>query len=246
MSSHVWFKSESFGSRFVGASLILLIGLVFSVTAQAKEDVELIGGRFDFGYVPYGTTIKHRATLVNQCDAIVKITSVVPGCGCTQIPLKKKELAPGESLEVEILLETNKIRQGLFQKAPVFYTDSPETPRLTVTLMGFNLKTDDPQPPIVVTPSVVHLKKDQVAVEGAIEIRNNTRQNIMPRLAEGGKAQFLEVEMPYRQITPGKTEVMKIRLKAGSVSEDRLDESVTIVFNDQKQSRFTIPISITR
>ncbi len=229
--------------RFTAA---FAIGALAFTTASAKEDVEVIGGQFDFGYVPFGSTIKHRATLVNQCDTIVTITRVVPGCGCTQIPLKKKQLAPGESLEVEILLETNKIRQGSFQKAPVFYTDSRETPRMTVTLTGINLKSNDPQPPIKVTPELVHLKKDADSAPGQIEIVNNTSKNIMPRVADGGKPSFLDIEMPYRQITPGKMETMRVKLRAGMVSEDKLDESITVIFNDQKQSRFTIPISITR
>ena len=233
-------------NRLRNIAFALVIGLAPVATATASEDIELVGGRFDFGYVPFGSTIKHRATLVNQCDTIDTITRVVPGCGCTQIPLKKKQLAPGESLEVEILLETAKIRQGTFQKSPVFYTDSRETPRLTVTLSGFNLKPDDPQPPIMVTPELVYLKNNPSSATGQIEIINNTGKNIMPRVADGGKPNFLEIEMPYRQIIPGKTETMRVKLIAGLVSEDRLDESITVVFNDQKQSRFTIPISITR
>lgn len=216
------------------------------MSASATEDVDLIGGRFDFGYVPFGSRIKHRATLVNQCDTIVTITRVVPGCGCTQIPLKKKQLAPGESLEVEILLETAKIRQGTFQKAPVFYTDSRETPRLTVTLSGFNLKSDDPQPAIKVTPLSVHLKKDTDDAAALIEVVNNTGKNIMPRIVEGGKPDCLEIDMPYRQISPGKMETMRVKLVADLVYEDTLDESITVIFNDPKQSKFTIPISITR
>lgn len=228
------------------AFAMLMVMSAVSPALFAKEDVELIGGRFDFGYVPYGTTIKHRATLVNQSNSLVKITKVVPGCGCTQIPLKKKELVPGESLEVEILLETDKIRQGIFQKAPVFYTDSRETPRLTITLTGFNLKPSEPQPPIKVTPTLISLKKSDASAAGTIEIVNNTGRGVVPKLVEGGNSQYLTVEMPYRQINPGKTETMNVKLIAGSVSEDRLDESITFVFNDQKQTRFTIPISITR
>lgn len=230
----------------IKSALVALFCLVLFGQAFAKEDVDVIGGRFDFGYVPFGTTIKHRAVLVNQCDSIVKITRVVPGCGCTQIPLKKKELAPGESLEVEIILETGKIRQGLFQKAPVFYTDNRETPRITITLMGFNLKPDDNQPPIKVSPVVVHLQKSQPNAVGSIEIVNNTGRNIIPKMAAGAQPDFLQIEMPYRQISPGQKETISVKLVTDSLREDTTDESITIVFNDQKQSRFTIPISITR
>ncbi|MBK7090467.1 MAG: DUF1573 domain-containing protein [bacterium] len=230
-------------------ALALSMLLLFTATSPslfAKEDVELIGGRFDFGYVPYGTIIKHRATLINQSNSLVKITKVVPGCGCTQIPLKKKELTPGESLEVEILLETDKIRQGIFQKAPVFYTDSRETPKLTITLTGFNLKATEPQPPIKVKPNVISLKKSDANASGTIEIVNNTGRGIVPKLVEGGYSPYLKIEMPYHQINSGKMETMNVKLIAGSVSEDRMDESITFVFNDQKQTRFTIPVSISR
>ncbi len=236
--------------RVQGVACAFVVAIAMTITsanpAMAKEALNVIGGYFDFGYIPFGTLVKHRAILINQCDSIVKITRVVPGCGCTQIPLKKKQLAPQESLEVEIIMDTGKIHQGLFKKAPTIYTDNVETPRVVISLEGFNLGTDDTQPLIGVTPNSLHFRKGQANPTDTVQIENKNSRGIVAKLADAPRASFINVQMPYREIAFGKHEPMIVTLKSSALHEDTMDESVTIVFNDLKRTRITLPISITR
>jgi hypothetical protein len=232
-------KSGTIRALFGALTILALVG-----TASAKEALVVSGDNFDFGYVPYHTLIKHRAVLVNQCDTVIKIIKVIPGCGCTQIPMTKDQLAPGESLAVEMILDTGKIRLGFFQKAPVFLTDNRETPRVTVNLSGINLKPDDPPPPIILSPRTLEFRSSQPDYVGAIEITNKGQKNATARLVTG--SEYVTIELPIVQIAPGRKQSMTVKLKPGAVKIDKLDESITIVFNDNRQSRFTIPISILR
>lgn len=212
--------------------------------ANAKEALVVSGDNFDFGYVPYRSLIKHRAMLINQCDSVIKIIKVIPGCGCTQIPMTKDQLAPGESLAVEMILDTGKIRMGFFQKAPVFLTDNRETPRVTINLSGINLKPDDPPPPIILAPRTLEFRNSQPDYAGTIEITNKSQKNVVARLVSG--SEYVNAELPVMQIAPGRKQSMTVKLKPGTIKMDKLDESITISFNDNRQSRFTIPISILR
>lgn len=227
-------------------AVVLCLGLMiaFTGTASAKEALIVSGDTYDFGFVPYNTLIKHRAMLVNQCDSVIKIMKVIPGCGCTQIPMKKDQLAPGESLAVEMILDTGKIKTGFFQKAPVFLTDNRETPRVTVNLTGVNLKPDDPPPPMILTPRNLEFRRSHPDVVGTIEIMNRSQKGVTARLLSG--SEYVEATLPVMQIAPGRKQTMSVRLKADAVKIDKLDESITIVFDDARQSRFTIPISILR
>ena len=153
-------------SLFATFTVIMVTTITVPGFCQTKKEaLDATGTRFDFGYVPFNTTVKHRATLFNQCDSVVNITRVVPGCGCTQIPLKRKVLAPGDSVEVEMLFETGKIHPGLFEKAPVIYTDNRETPRVTFHIYGFNLQPDDVQPKITVLPQTIDFRKRRIGQE---------------------------------------------------------------------------------
>jgi hypothetical protein len=241
-----WFRVFRLSPRSLGLLSALLMLLSVAGKAGTMEAIDAVGAHFDFGYVPFGSQIKHRVILINQCDSIVKITRVVPGCGCTQIPLKKKQLAPKESLEVEIILDTGKIQRGLFHKAPTIFTDNMETPRVIINLEGFNLKADETQPLIKLTPNTLHFQKSLGNPVDTVEITNNTPRGITAKLADGPQAPFLSVETPYLQINSGRHDEMIVKLRASGLEEDTMDESITIVFNDLKRTRITIPVSITR
>ena len=229
---------------FIAASSLLLFQASSVAGQEKKEALDVIGAKCDFGYVPYGTIVKHRATLINQSDTVVNITRVVPGCGCTQIPLKTKVLKPGDSLEVEMTFETGKIHPGQFEKSPAIYTDNRETPRVTFHIFGFNLKSDEPQPPIRVEPKTISFTKGGSAGGIRVEIYNGGSRNVFPHLVDELKSPYVDVEMPIRQIVPGKKEIMTVKLQAAKMEISRSDESITLVFNDAKQTRWTIPITI--
>ena len=55
---------------------------------------------------------------------------------------------------------------------------------------------------------------------------------------------YLEVTLPTKQIGPGQKDTITVKFIAASLQESKADESVTLVFNDMKQTRWTIPISI--
>ncbi|MGB5107893.1 MAG: DUF1573 domain-containing protein [Candidatus Zixiibacteriota bacterium] len=213
--------------------------------AQAKKEaLDVIGARYDFGYVAFGSIIKHRAVLINRWDSVVNITRVVPGCGCTQIPLKTKVLAPGDSVEIEMIFDTGKIQAGIFEKAPVIFTDNRETPRVTIRVSGFNLKPDDLQPQIKVEPQSLTIERNQASQIVTFSVYNGAPKSVFARVADGPQSPYLEVTPPVRQILPGLKDSVTVKLLSDNLAASRSEESITLVFNDMKQTRWTIPVLI--
>jgi 3'-phosphoadenosine 5'-phosphosulfate sulfotransferase len=105
----------------------ILMGLLImpiALLAQPKLDFE--GGRiFDWGNVkPKDSPLKTRVKLYNKGSELLKITKVVPGCGCTVAKMDKDEIAPGDSTFVDITLNI-KDNATKLTKSITFNTNVP-------------------------------------------------------------------------------------------------------------------------
>ena len=79
----------------------LILGLMLAtVSVQADSDLIVPQTMYDFGFAPQNAKISHTFELYNSGDDSLKITKVVPGCGCTKTPLAKDQLAPKEKTSV--------------------------------------------------------------------------------------------------------------------------------------------------
>lgn len=226
--------------------LCLVASLVAMPAQLHGKPLEVRGERFDFGHVPFGSTIKHRVMLYNRGVQVIKITRVNAGCACTQIPLTKREIAPGDSLGVDLILDTSKIHKGLFQKAPMIYTDNVESPRVTVTLVGYNLGAEEHGPRIKVQPGTVMFNRDDGIKKQVVHILNGTSLDLRPRVVALPEANVVEITMPQRVIRPNHSDSILVALPQTSAPQALTNESFTFYFNDNKNTRFTIPITIIR
>ncbi len=111
----------------IGLSILMgLIVLPLALMAQPKLDFE--GGRiFDWGDVkPKDSPLKTKIKLYNKGTELLKITKVVPGCGCTVAKPEKDEIAPGDSTYVDVTLNI-KDNATKLTKSITFNTNVPGT-----------------------------------------------------------------------------------------------------------------------
>jgi hypothetical protein len=109
----------------IGLSILMgLLVMPLALLAQPKLDFE--GGRiFDWGNVkPKDSPLKAKVKLYNTGTELLKITKVVPGCGCTVAKPEKDEIAPGDSTFVAITLNIND-RSAKMSKSITFHTNVP-------------------------------------------------------------------------------------------------------------------------
>jgi hypothetical protein len=70
--------------------------------AGTKEEENRDPNTWDFGQVKEGEVYKHVFIFKNEGAKLLTIKGITSSCGCTASEIKKKELPPGESTEVEV------------------------------------------------------------------------------------------------------------------------------------------------
>ena len=82
--------------------LAMLTVLLTAVAATAGPIIEVDNADYDFGKHPSASAVTHDFIISNVGDATLSILDVRTSCGCTTTALSKSELAPGESVELEV------------------------------------------------------------------------------------------------------------------------------------------------
>jgi hypothetical protein len=223
--------------------VILLLSIFLCSTSQIMAGVlEIKGQIFDFGYVPFLTEAKHRAYLINNTDHLIKITAVRTGCGCTQIPLKSKEIPVGDTLEVELILNMSQIAKGRFLKTPKIMTDDPMHPTVEMTLKGINYDSGDVPGPFRMRPGFVKFTSSTTDGEGKIEIRNVSPQSVITKLIEHHGKSLYDVVLPSKPLMSRAIDTITVRIRKDS-KEKEFKDSFTFSLSDLQQTRFTVPVS---
>jgi len=83
----------------------LLAVLSIAVAATAAPIIEVDSADYDFGRLVGAPAITHRFIISNVGDAPLSILDVRTSCGCTATALPESELAPGESVELEVTVD---------------------------------------------------------------------------------------------------------------------------------------------
>ena len=83
----------------------LLVLLSIAVAATAAPIIEVDSADYDFGKLVGAPAITHRFIISNVGDEPLSILDVRTSCGCTATALPKSELAPGESVELEVTVD---------------------------------------------------------------------------------------------------------------------------------------------
>jgi hypothetical protein len=208
--------------------------------AENPAEIEVVGATFDFGYVPYGVTVKQRVKLINHGDSILRITKLIPGCGCTRMSPDRWEALSGESLFVDLFLDTKKIGRGHFQKSPKINTNYPSVRRIETKMTGVASNQGDfPLPVELSSKEIVVNRKNPNST--SISIKNVSKDDLTVKLAAAPLDPHVVITLPSTQLTAGRTEVIKVEIDEGTLP-DKISDSFTIHFNDIHKTRITIPI----
>jgi hypothetical protein len=194
---------------------------------------------FDFGYVPRDARISHVFWLKSVGDGVVRITKVLPGCGCTKAPVDKTELAAGDSTRLEVTFNTRGYRNRVTKSPKIVTSEGREQTalRFTAHVVPESGKTH----PIVVSPFVIDLGSSEPRASDwiAFTIANVSESDLEIALIERPEGCF-DLELPRRVQAGGKA-VGRLKLDDES-SERSFEKSITIELNDELRTRFTIPV----
>ncbi len=120
--------------------LLLFVGLVtLSVSAQEKTaKIEFKSETIDYGEIAKGSDGVRVFEFTNNGEAPLVISNVKSSCGCT-IPKKPDApIMPGETGEIQVKYDTNRV--GPIRKA-ITVTSNADTPTKVLKIKG-NVKAD--------------------------------------------------------------------------------------------------------
>jgi len=83
----------------------LLAVLSIAVAATAAPIIEVDNPDYDFGKLAGAPAVTHHFIISNIGDELLSILDVRTSCGCTTTALSKSDLAPGESVELEVTVD---------------------------------------------------------------------------------------------------------------------------------------------
>jgi rhodanese-related sulfurtransferase len=125
-----------FGAATVAAPMISVDNSIYSVTVQS------------------GSLVSHSFVVTNVGDEPLNITNVRTSCGCTTAALAKRDLAPGESVNVEATVNTTGFR-GTVTRTVSVTTNDPSSPTAVLQIV---VTIAESTAPIIQEISVTDLK----------------------------------------------------------------------------------------
>lgn len=100
--------------------------------------IEVKPKSFHFGAVNYGQKLETSFRLMNQGEEKLVIKRVATSCGCTRAWVEKKELAPGEEMNLKVVYDTQAMTgpkaRGRQERIIYLKTNDPARPQLEVKI----------------------------------------------------------------------------------------------------------------
>jgi hypothetical protein len=227
----------------------LMIALTFSLLSCGEDTptndrsaaaLTVSEPTFDFGNVPQYSELHHRFCLRSTGTGTVRLNEL------TSSPLLEIEvpadsqIAPGDSLPLEVVFGTGAYTGTMLQRASVFANTDPEETRLFVQMTI--VEDPDSTWPIVPTPyrlQIVRIGNDStVAYKVALNNRSDSQVTLVP--AEMPR-EVEQVALPAT-IPPGATDTLTLILAPSALSEPfRTSCTIDCLIADTS-GRITIPI----
>ena len=221
--------------------VLALTGLLAlsAVTVTAGPAVEIPQSTFNFGRTSQHTVVSHTFWVKSVGDDTLRINRVIPGCGCTQTPLRDSVLAPGDSTRWDIFFSTKSYR-GYVSKSPYLETNIGDE-KTHVKIKAELLPKPDSAWPLVLSPVKLDVSQftEKPRRKARFHVINRSDKDYSLTLVDWARDYF-EVKLPGK-VKAGETVEGQI-----SVFEDKIPEgfehSLTIQINDEVNTRYSLPI----
>ncbi|HSG98988.1 MAG TPA: DUF1573 domain-containing protein [candidate division Zixibacteria bacterium] len=224
----------------VGALLAALApAAARAYTDQPDSKMTIPADQFEWGFAPQKSSLTRTFWLKPAGDDTVFVFKVIPGCSCTQSPLEKDTIPPGDSARLEIIFDSGRYL-GRVHKRPQIQINDELFPH--VLMVWANILPDSvQQPPLDVRPRSLELPAD--AKSGAVTLTNIGDDPI--------SLQFIEIDRRYvngtlpARLDPGAA--VELNLQVSVAPEGWLVKSVTLEarpVDGGEAVRYTIPVRL--
>jgi len=234
-------RSHRFSFQFVsyGLCLGLTALLAFAGMAHAAPAIRVDTTEFVFGQLPQNVTVSHTFWVYSIGSDTLRIDSIIPGCGCTTIPLSKRAIAPNDSVAFEIQFN-NTAMLGWIVKKPSFRTNAA-TDWQYFKFYGSTVVSPEDFSPIAVFPTTFDFTSyaGEPSHELGFALENRSEETVKLRLADAPPG-MLKIALP-KSLKPGETYQGRVTLTQKYRTED-ITKSLTIEVNNSHLLRLSVPL----
>ena len=114
----------------------LAIAVLIGVAASAAPEISVDNDMYGFGFAMEGSFVRHVFVITNTGDETLEISRVRSTCGCTTTALSTDSLAPGQSVELEVVFDTAGYSGQEVTKSLYIESNDPRTPRKWISMKG--------------------------------------------------------------------------------------------------------------
>jgi hypothetical protein len=206
---------------------------------RIKTDHEI----FDFGLVPQYSEVSHVFWLRNVGDETLLIDKLIPNCGCTQAPIDKKEIGPGDSARVELIFGSHNYRGDVEKFAQIISNAQGRAPALTFS--AFVVADSVSMGPLEATPRLINLDETMAEEAGGgwvsrFMLKNNGKSPVTVETLDKPD-RLVATDGFDGALGPGETTEVTLRFEAGLPSQV-FSKSLTFLVSDPAQARLTVPV----
>jgi hypothetical protein len=217
--------------------LVLIFFFSTLILAENMPKIFVPQVEWDFGKVPQGGIVSHKYWIKNQGTKVLHIIRVRPGCGCTQAPLEKLFVPPGDSTKVELVFNSfyypGKSKKG----ATIVSTDSI-TGDIRISFTVEVLPNFDSIYPVYVHPCSLTFKSNLTKQE--MKIKNVSKKKLKLEIVDSPD-EFYKPRLTKDELASGKSCKLKIENKKELPMEGSF-KSITLEVVSDTTYRFSLPI----
>ncbi len=226
------------GFRSLTGAIVAGIAMTVASSAIGAPRLVIPETDYNFGVAPQNAKVSHVFWLYSKGDDTLQILKVIPGCGCTQAPLEKTTLAPGDSTRLEVIFDTKHYTGKITKRPRVESNEGP--PEKYVQFNCEVMLRPDSTYPLIVKPYKLDISQfgQQVRDRMKFTITNASAEPLEIKLISA--PEIITVDCPTT-VGAGATVQGSIIL-AEKALKTEFEKSITFEVNDAAHNRITIPV----
>lgn len=218
---------------------LVMLSLVPAVSFGAPG-VAIKNDTFNFGKVLQNTTLTHAYWIKSTGNDTLRITEVVPGCGCTQMPLRDSTLAPGDSTRLDIIFTTRSFI-GHVNKRPYVMTNA-SAEKAGMSIFAEVLVDPETALPLVLRPARLDVSQftAQPRRRATFQIVNKSAEDLSLQVIDTSSKSF-EVVLPSK-IKAGSTAEGTVIVKKAEIAKAFKESFTFEVLGTEARDQYTLPV----
>ena len=226
-------------ARSIGNFIALLVLLETPVSISAGPQLEVINPTINFGRVTQNKIVTSDAWIRSVGDEPLKIITLFSGCGCTEIPLPDSTVNPGDSLQLRIRFNTERMK-GLVSKRPTIQTNASKE-IVALSILADVLIEPGQAWPVVLSPEWADVSQfgEKTRRMDRFWLENKSNENLRVYVVDSAAKSF-DVKLPG-ELRARETIEGKLRVIDSEISSD-FEESITFRIEGKEIYFYTLPV----